>query len=167
MKKTIIIAEAGVNHNGNINTALKLIDKASLVGADYIKFQHTNPNLISPFAKKAKYQIDNTKNKNSQKKMIEKLHLNWSKYYEKIIKRCRQKKIKFLTSAFSVQDYLEVKNLNMDYIKIPSGEIINEPLLRKVSFSKKIILSTGMSSNNEILNAINILKKKILKKILS
>ena len=68
--------------------------------------------------------------------MIEKLHLNWSKYYEKIIKRCRQK-IKFLTSAFSVQDYLEVKNLNMDYIKIPSGEIINEPLLRKVSFSKK------------------------------
>lgn len=140
MKKTIIIAEAGVNHNGNINTALKLIDKASLVGADYIKFQHTNPNLISPFAKKAKYQIDNTKNQNSQKKMIEKLHLNWSKYYEKIIKRCKQKKIKFLTSAFSVQDYLEVKNLNMDYIKIPSGEIINEPLLRKVSFSKKKII---------------------------
>ncbi len=164
-KKTIIIAEAGVNHNGNVNIALKLIDKASLVGADYIKFQHTNPNLISPFAKKAKYQLNNTKNKNSQKKMIEKLHLNWSKYYGKIIKRCRQKKIKFLTSAFSVKDYLEVKNLNMDYIKIPSGEIINEPLLRKISFSKKkIILSTGMSSNNEILRAITILNKKILKK---
>ena len=60
--------------------------------------------------------------------MIEKLHLNWSKYYEKIIKKDVDKKIKFLTSAFSVQDYLEVKNLNMDYIKIPSGEIINEPL---------------------------------------
>ena len=137
MDKTIIIAEAGVNHNGKINFAFKLIDKAASAGADYIKFQHTNPNLISPFAKKAKYQIKNTKNQSTQKKMIEKLHLDWSKYYKKIIKRCKKKKIKFLTSAFSVQDYLKVKKLNMDFIKIPSGEIINDPLLKKVSSSKK------------------------------
>lgn len=165
MDKTIIIAEAGVNHNGKINFALKLIDKAASVGADYIKFQHTNPNLISPFAKKAKYQIKNTKNQSTQKKMIEKLHLDWSKYYKKIIKRCKKKKIKFLTSAFSVQDYLKVKKLNMDFIKIPSGEIINDLLLKKVSSSKKkIILSTGMSTYDEILDAINILKKKSSKK---
>ena len=64
--KTIIIAEAGVNHNGNINLAIKLIDAAAKSGADFVKFQHTNPDLISPFAKKAKYQINNTKNKQSQ-----------------------------------------------------------------------------------------------------
>ena len=97
--------------------------------------------------------------------MIEKLHLDWSKYYKKIIKRCKKKKIKFLTSAFSVQDYLKVKKLNMDFIKIPSGEIINDLLLKKVSSSKKkIILSTGMSTYDEILDAINILKKKSSKK---
>ena len=165
MNKTIIIAEAGVNHNGKINLALKLIDKAALAGADYIKFQHTNPDLISPFAKKAKYQIDNTNNKSTQKKMIEKLHLDWNKYYKEIIKRCKKNKIKFLTSAFSVKDYLQVDKLNMDFIKIPSGEIINYPLLKEISKTKKkIILSTGMSDENEISSALNILKKKSSKK---
>ena len=84
----IIIAEAGVNHNGKLKTALRLIDEAAKVGANYIKFQHTNPELISPSAPKAEYQKKNTKNNNTQKKMIEKLHLDWSKAYPILIKRC-------------------------------------------------------------------------------
>ena len=73
-KKTIIIAEAGVNHNGKIKNAIKLINKAASSGADYVKFQHTNPNLISSNAKKADYQTKNTNNTESQREMIKKLH---------------------------------------------------------------------------------------------
>ena len=158
--KTIIIAEAGVNHNGNINLAIKLIDAAAKSGADFVKFQHTNPDLISPFAKKAKYQINNTKNKQSQKSMISKLHLDWGKAYKVLINRCKQKKIKFLTSAFSSMDYMHVNQLKLDLIKIPSGEIVNTQLLESVSKSnKKILLSTGMANIEEIKNALKILTK--------
>ena len=85
-KNIIIIAEAGVNHNGQVKNAIKLIDKAAESGADYIKFQHTNPELISPKAKKAKYQIKNTKNTESQKDMINKLHLDWNRVYKTLLK---------------------------------------------------------------------------------
>ena len=161
MKKTILIAEAGVNHNGKIKSAIKLIDKAASSGADYVKFQHTNPNLISKSAKKADYQIKNTKSDESQRDMIKKLHLNWKKAYPILLKRCKKKKIKFLTSVFSKKDYLWIKKYNLDYIKIPSGEIINTPLLEEISKSnKQIILSTGMANVQEITEALKVLSKK-------
>ena len=163
--KTIIIAEAGVNHNGRIDYAIKLIDEAAKAGADIVKFQHTNPELISPKAKKAKYQISNTKNNENQRSMISKVHLDWNKSYKILIDRCRLKKIKFLTSAFSKSDYLLINKLNLDFIKIPSGEIVNIPLLESISRSnKKILLSTGMANINEIRNALKILTKYYSKK---
>ena len=159
--KTIIIAEAGVNHNGDIKLAIKLIDAAAKSGADFVKFQHTNPDLISPFAKKAKYQINNTQNKQSQKSMILKLHLDWGKAYKLLINRCKLKKIKFLTSAFSSKDFMTVNGLKLDLIKIPSGEIVNTQLLESISKSnKKILLSTGMANIREIKNALKILTKQ-------
>ena len=165
MKKVIIIAEAGVNHNGKIQNAVKLIDSAAKCGADYIKFQHTNPNLISHNAEKAPYQIKNTNNKENQKKMIQKFHLDWKKAYPILLRRCKEKKIKFLTSAFSIQDYLQIKKLNLDFIKIPSGEIVNIPLLEEIAkTNKRIILSTGMADIKEISKALKILCKKFSKK---
>jgi len=160
-KKIIIIAEAGVNHNGRVDNAIKLIDEAAKSGADYVKFQHTNPELISPIAQKASYQIKNTKNNESQKNMISKLHIkDWNKAYKILLNRCKLKKIKFLTSAFSSDDFLIVNRLKSDLIKIPSGEIVNTELLETISKSKKkILLSTGMANVGEIKNAINILTK--------
>ena len=159
--KSIIIAEAGVNHNGNLDLAIGLIDEAAKCGADFVKFQHTNPDLISPYAKKAKYQIKNTRNNQSQKSMILKLHLDWEKTYKILMKRCRLKKIKFLTSAFSSKDHSIVNKLKLDLIKIPSGEIVNTQLLETISKSnKKILLSTGMANVKEIKNALKILTKK-------
>ena len=165
MKKIIIIAEAGINHNGNLNRSLRLIDAAAYAGADYIKFQHTNPNLISPYARKANYQIEKFNKDKSQKKMIEKINFNWEKIYPILLKRCKIKKIKFLTSTFSVKDFLKIKRLKLEFIKIPSGEIVNLPLLKEISKSKKkILLSTGMSDVKEIKTAINILTKYNSKK---
>ena len=89
--KTIIIAEAGVNHNGKVNLALKLIDKAAEAGADYIKFQHTEPELIAPKTSMAKYQIKNTKKNESQRSMVKKFHLDWEKTYPLLLKRCKRK----------------------------------------------------------------------------
>ena len=165
MKKVIIIAEAGVNHNGKIQNAVKLIDAAAKCRADYIKFQHTNPDLINHNAEKAPYQIKNTNNKENQKKMIQKCHLDWKKAYPILLRRCKEKKIKFLTSAFSIQDYLQIKKLNLDFIKIPSGEIVNIPLLEEIAkTNKRIILSTGMADIKEISKALKILCKKFSKK---
>jgi N,N'-diacetyllegionaminate synthase len=93
--------------------------------------------------------------------MIEKLHIDWKKAYPILLQRCKKKKIKFLTSTFSKKDYEKVKPYNLDYIKIPSGEIVNTPLLEAVSKSKKtILLSTGMSTVKDISKALNILNKK-------
>lgn len=160
-KKTIIIAEAGVNHNGKIHYAIKLIDLAARSGADYIKFQHTNPNLISPSAKKAEYQTRNTKNIESQRSMIEKLHIDWKRAYKILLDRCRIKKIKFLTTAFCPDDYIIIKKLKLNFVKIASGEIVNTELLEAISRSnKKILLSTGMANIHEIKSALKILTKK-------
>tara|TARA_B110000027_G_scaffold134080_1_gene164828 strand:+ start:2382 stop:3389 length:1008 start_codon:yes stop_codon:yes gene_type:complete len=163
--KTIIIAEAGVNHNGKVNLALKLIDKAAEAGADYIKFQHTEPELIAPKTSMAKYQIKNTKKNESQRSMVKKFHLDWEKTYPLLLKRCKRKKIKFLTSVFSKNAFLKIKKFNLDYIKIPSGEIVNTPLLKEISkVNKKTIVSTGMANINEISRALNILCKRFSKK---
>ena len=164
--KIYFIAEAGVNHNGSLNKALKLVDIAADCGADFIKFQVVNAELITKTAKKASYQSKNTKNKKeTQYQMIKKLELDWKTAHKKIIERCKKKNIKFLTSAFSVDDLEVVKKLNVEMFKIPSGEITNFPLLEHVAkLKKKVLLSTGMSTIREIDDAINVLYKSGLKK---
>ncbi len=163
--KIIIIAEAGVNHNGNLQNAYKLIDVAAKCKADYIKFQIVDASVISTNAKKAKYQIDKKNKTESQFSMIKKLEMNWFKIHPLLMKRCKKRNIKFLTSIFDTGWIGEIKRLNLDYIKIPSGEINNFPLLKSVaSLNKKVLLSTGASKILEIKNAINFLFKNGLKK---
>lgn len=159
--KIQIIAEAGVNHNGNIKLAKKLVRIAKNSGADYVKFQYFNPNyLTTNFSKQADYQKKTFKQtNNSQKIMLKKLSLSLKQLNE-IYNYCKLQKIKF---ALSVFDHLSLKNIikfNLDFIKIPSGEITNFPLLKGVAkMNKKIILSTGMCNNSEIKNALKVLKK--------
>ncbi len=165
MKKTIVIAEAGVNHNGSIVLAKKLIDGAAIAGADYIKFQFFNTNnLTSKDTNKAEYQKRNEGRFSSQYEMLKKYELSLSDHH-KLKKYAIKKNIKFLTSAFDVDGLKEIKKLKLDFIKIPSGEITNVPYLRKVGkFNMPTILSTGMSTLNEIQQAIKILLKSGLAK---
>ena len=163
--KTIFIAEAGVNHNGSIKMACKLIDIASTAGADFIKFQHTNPNLISNKTNLTPDQILTSKSKLNQKKLTESFHLDWEKAYPILIKRSKKKKIKFLTSVFSSSDYDKIKKYKLGFIKVASGEIVNFPLLSNISKSKDtVFLSTGGSTLKEVKQAIKILKKNNKKK---
>ena len=131
--KIIFIAEAGINHNGSIKNAIKLVDIASDAGADYVKFQITNSNLISKKTPKAIYQKKNTKRNENQHEMIKKIEFDWDNAHKKIISHCKKKKIGFLTSAFCVDDAKKVKKLKVDYFKIPSGEITNIPLLKYIA----------------------------------
>ncbi len=158
MKKTIIIAEAGVNHNGSIENAFRLIDAAVEAGVDYVKFQTFKAeNLVSKQAKKAEYQIENTGDSSeSQLEMLKKLELSHEQH-EHLIAYCKQKNIKFFSTAFDMESLEYLKNIELDLVKIPSGEITNLPYLRKAAkFFKKIILSTGMSTMNEIEDALKV-----------
>lgn len=163
--KTIIIAEAGVNHNGNLKKALKLVSIAKKSGADYVKFQTFIPEeIVTKNAKIANYQKRGNI-KYNQYKLLKKISLSFSDQ-RKIFKYCKKKKIKFLSTAFDLKSLDFLLKLGMDYIKIPSGEITNYPLLRKISkIKKKIILSTGASTFKDIGKALNVLKSK--KKILT
>lgn len=156
--KTSIIAEAGVNHNGNINLALKQVDSASKSRADYVKFQtYCTEELVQKKVGLAKYQKNNLKTTSSQYKLLKKFELSESDHL-KIINRCRLKKIKFLSSPFDLKSIDLLKKLNLKLFKIPSGEITNVPYLKKIgSLKKKLILSTGMSTIEEVKKAINIL----------
>ncbi len=158
MKKTIIIAEAGVNHNGNINLAKKLIDVASDAGVDYVKFQtFVTGNLVSKLAKKADYQKQNTNSQESQFDMIKKLELSRAQHFE-LLAYAKSKNIKFLSTAFDLDSIDLLKELGITLGKIPSGEITNYPYLVKMAKSfDKIILSTGMSTMKEIKEAMDVL----------
>ncbi|MCR6583495.1 N-acetylneuraminate synthase [Campylobacter insulaenigrae] len=161
MKKTIIIAEAGVNHNGDINLAKKLIELAAKAGADYVKFQSfIAKDCVCAHTKKAQYQINNTQNnEESQLEMIEKLELD-KKAHEILIAHCKKHNIKFLSTPFDLASIELLSDFNLDFFKIPSGEITNFIYLKKIAkLNKKIILSTGMSSLGEIEEAINVLVK--------
>jgi len=163
---TKIIAEAGVNHNGKYNLAKQLIDIASLAGADFVKFQvFITEDNISKFAPKAKYQIKNTDSKETQFDMVKKLELSFYEH-EKLFNYCLKKKINYLATPFDSRSLDFLLNLNLKIIKVPSGEITNEPFLDELSKSnRKLILSTGMSSIAEISRAIKILtSRKITKK---
>ena len=131
MKKVIIIAEAGVNHNGDINTAKKLIDVAAEAGVDYVKFQSFKADkLVSPDAKKADYQIKNTEEEDdSQYQMLKQLELSVDDHIE-LIKYCSLKKINFFSTAFDLDGISYLSSLNLGVFKIPSGELTNFPYLR-------------------------------------
>lgn len=157
-KQTLVIAEAGVNHNGKLNLALKLVDIAAKAKADYIKFQTYNTdNLVQKKLGLANYQKKNSKKLSTQYNLLKKLELSHSDHI-KIIKKCKRKKVKFLSSPFDLKSIDFLNKLKLNIFKIPSGEITNIPYLRKIgSLKKKIILSTGMSDINEIDKAIKIL----------
>lgn len=158
---TIIIAEAGVNHNGDINLAKQLIDAAAIAGVDYVKFQtFKSDKLVSKNAEKANYQKENTNDSNdSQLKMLQKLELSEADHY-KLIDYCKSKDIKFLSTAFDLESIDFLNKLNIDLFKIPSGEITNYPYLEKIgSLGKHIIISTGMATIEEIGNAMAVLIK--------
>ena len=159
--KTIVIAEAGVNHNGNINLAKKLIDIASKAGADYVKFQTFDVDqLILKNTKTASYQKRNLKYDISQYQMLKKYQLT-DRNHKELLKYSKKKKIKFLSTAFEEKSLRLLSKYNLDYIKIPSGEITNYPLLKQISkLKKKILLSTGMATLGEIKQAIKALRKK-------
>lgn len=159
--KTIIIAEAGVNHNGNMHIAQKLIDVASKAGADYVKFQSFDVDyLILKKTKTATYQQKNLKNKITQYSMLKKYQLAESNH-KQLINYSKKKKIKFLSTAFEEKSLNLLKKYKLDYIKIPSGEITNYPFLRKIAkLEKKVLISTGMATVDEIKRALEVLNKR-------
>jgi len=156
--KTLIIAEAGVNHNGSIEIAKKLIDTAANAGVDIVKFQtFKTENLVTKKAKKAEYQSKNTDTNESQFDMIKKLELD-RKSHEILMDYCSQKNIEFLSTPFDFESIELLVDLGIKRFKIPSGEITNLPYLRKIgSYNFEVILSTGMSGLSDIENAIKIL----------
>lgn len=160
MKKVLVIAEAGVNHNGDLNNAKRLIDVASEAGADIVKFQtFKTENCITNYAPKAEYQIQTTGSQESQFDMIKKLELD-VEAHKILIEYCRKKNIMFLSTAFDLESVDLLNNLGLSIFKIPSGEITNLPYLRKIAqLNKQIILSTGMSNLGDIEVAIDILEK--------
>lgn len=165
MNRTIIIAEAGVNHNGDLNNAFKLVDAAVEAGVDYIKFQTFKADkLVSKSAKKADYQIQNTKNsEDSQLNMLKKLELSHDDH-EKLISYCKEKNINFFSTAFDLDSLEYLKEIGLDLVKIPSGEITNLPYLRKAAkLFDRVIISTGMSTMDDISAAVNVFKKEGIK----
>ena len=158
--KTIIIAEAGVNHNGDLALAKRMAVAAKEAGADYVKFQTAVPELvISTVAPKAEYQKETTGADESQLEMCRKLHLPLSDYAG-LKKYCDEVGIGFMSTPFDLVSIDCLAELGMDYWKIPSGEITNLPYLRKIaSKGGKVILSTGMSTLTEVEAAVKILEK--------
>lgn len=158
MSKTFIIAEAGVNHNGSIELAFKLIDAAKESGADGVKFQSFKAdNLLSPKAEKAEYQKQTTDVSESQYEMIRKLELSVGDH-KKLIEYCNKIDIQFLSSPFDLESIDLLIELGLDILKIPSGEITNLPYLRKIGkLNKNVILSTGMADLGEIEDSLDVL----------
>lgn len=158
MNRVLIIAEAGVNHNGSLGNAFKLVDAAAEAGVDYVKFQTFKADkLVSKSAKKADYQIANTGNsEDSQLQMLKQLELSHADH-EKIIAYCKEKGVQFFSTAFDLESLQYLKDVGLDLVKIPSGEITNLPYLRKAAkLFSKVILSTGMSTMEDIAAAIQI-----------
>lgn len=157
-KRTYIIAEAGVNHNGSVERALEMIDIAAKAGVDAVKFQtFKSEKVISRFAPKAQYQTKTTDAGESQLDMVRKLEFNEDKH-RLLIKRCKERKVDFLSTPFDLDSVDLLVKLKVTRLKIPSGEITNAPLLVKAALTgKPIILSTGMSTLGEVELALGVL----------
>lgn len=160
MNKTLIIAEAGVNHNGKKELAIELIAKAAECGADFIKFQTFIPEkLVSKTAQKAEYQKQSTYGDESQLNMLRSLQIPFDAY-GKLIDTCSRYNIGFLSTPFDSESISFLDSLGMERWKIPSGEITNLPYLLQIAeTSKPVILSTGMCTLNEVEWAVSILQK--------
>jgi N-acetylneuraminate synthase len=161
MNKTLIIAEAGVNHNGEMDLAYSLIDVAAKAGADYVKFQTwKSENVISKFAPKAEYQKESTDADESLLEMEKKLEFPFENFLP-LKNYCHKKGIGFISTPFDLESALFLFSIGVDLIKIPSGEITNLPLLEVIAeHSRPVILSTGMCEMQEIAAAIHILQSK-------
>ena len=158
--RTLIIAEAGVNHNGDISLAKRLIDVASEAGADLVKFQTFNASRqVTRTAKKANYQNKTTDSAESQQEMLSRLELTEAMHQE-LIAHCETRKIGFLSTGFDIESVDLLARLGQECFKVPSGEITNLPYLRHIGQLKKpIFLSTGMSTLGDIEAAIDVLEK--------
>ncbi|MEE1010331.1 MAG: N-acetylneuraminate synthase [Agathobacter sp.] len=156
----IIIAEAGVNHNGSVEIAKEMINEAKKAGVDYIKFQTFVPEkLVSKYAKKAEYQKETTGKENSQLEMLKNLALSYNDFRE-LKDYCDFLGIGFISTPFDLESIDFLEEMNMDFWKIPSGEITNYPYLKKIAQTgRKIVISTGMCEVHEIEEAINVLKQ--------
>ncbi len=161
MEKVYIIAEAGVNHNGDINIAKALIDGAVEAKVDAIKFQtFSAEKLVTKMANKAAYQAKQTTKIESQYEMLKRLELDYEMHIE-LMEYCKYKGIQFLSTPFDIESIDLLAQLGINIFKIPSGEITNLPYLKKIgSLKKKVILSTGMSDLNEIEDAIQVLRQE-------
>ena len=165
-KHVLIIAEAGVNHNGSLELAKQLIDKAVEAGVDIIKFQtFKSEKLVSKAAKQAEYQQRNIGKKDEgQLAMLKKLELSQADH-EELIAYCNEKGIRFFSTAFDMDSIDYLHSLNMGLWKIPSGEITNYPYLRKIAqYQEPVILSTGMCELTDIEEALNVLLQFGVKK---
>jgi N,N'-diacetyllegionaminate synthase len=156
--RTLIIAEAGVNHNGNLEIAKRLVDIAYKAGADIVKFQTFKAkNLVTRDAQKADYQISNTANNDSQFSMLSKLELSEKDHHD-LLEYSNIKKIQFLSTPFDLESIDLLKSLGINIGKIPSGEITNLPYLRKMAKTfRTLILSSGMSTLDEIGDALKVI----------
>lgn len=156
---TMVIAEAGVNHNGDLGQAKKLIEVAAKSGADFVKFQTFNADrLVTKKVRKAQYQVQNSKNSESQFEMLKSLELSETMHSE-LIEESRVQGIGFISTAFDVESANMLLSLGQNIFKIPSGEITNLPYLRHIgSFRKRVILSTGMSNLQEVKAALELLE---------
>lgn len=164
MNKTLIIAEAGVNHNGSIEMAKQLIDVAAAAGVDYVKFQTFKAEkLVTKDVKQAEYQQRNAA-EDSQYAMLKKLELSESQH-EELITYCKQKGVRFLSTAFDLESIEYLHSLNLGLWKIPSGEITNYSYLKKIAqYGEPVIMSTGMCSMDDVEQALNVLLKNGLTK---
>jgi len=160
MNKVFVIAEGGINHNGSVANARKMIAVASEAGADAVKFQtFKSEEVISKYAPKAEYQKATTDAEESQLDMAKKLELSKAEF-EELARYCKEKDIIFLSTPFDFDSIDFLNELGLDTFKIPSGEITNLPYLRKIgNLARKVILSTGMANLGEIEDALDIIVK--------
>lgn len=159
-RHVLIIAEAGVNHNGDIEIAKKLVDAAADAGADLVKFQTFNAeSLVTHNAPKAKYQALTTEDAHPQFVMLRQLELS-AEMHETLIAYCRNRNIGFFSTGFDISSLNYLASLGAEMFKIPSGEITNLPYLRQIgAFAKPVILSTGMATLGEIETALDVLQE--------
>ncbi len=157
--KTYVIAEIGVNHNGNLNIARELIDAATDAGADAVKFQTYQTNLlVTRTASKATYQIAATGKSESQYEMLSSLQLSYEQHHT-LMMYCQEREVEFLSSPFDIESIDSLIEMGVSKIKIPSGELTNLPYLRHIgSLGKPIIMSTGMATLNEVRSAMDVLE---------
>ena len=162
MSSVIVIAEAGVNHNGSLELAKNLVDIAAEAGADFVKFQTFRAEqLVNKGAQKALYQIKNMSGEsNTQFEMLKKLEMGLD-WYAELINRCQEKGVKFLSTGFDAESINLLDAIEVPFYKIPSGEITNKPHLQHIARKgKDIILSTGMANLQEVKDALEVIEKE-------